>query len=140
MDYGPSNGICRLRGRLGVYPLLKEAYMKTLTLALTILTFSFIAADQSPAASPSRFGVELVSMPMSSTGLSSAAAHFAQVGVTSQAPNSSGLVLTLLAVSVLVLRLVGLNRARALADHERDSYQGKAQMFRSLHEERSDRK
>jgi hypothetical protein len=112
--------------------------MKTLTLALTILTLSFAAADKASAA-PSRFDVELISTTMSSTGLSSAAAHFAQVGATSQTPISSGVALTVIAVFVLALRLMSLNRARAMADHERDTYRGKAQMFRSLHEERPDR-
>ena len=112
--------------------------MKTLTLALTILTLSFIAFDKASAAAPNRFDVELMSTTLSSTGLSSAASHFAQVGATSHSP-ISGLILTLLAVSVLTLRLVGLNRARAMADHERDTYRGKAQMFRSLHEGQSDR-
>ena len=112
--------------------------MKTLTLALTILTLSLVTADQA-AAAPSRFDLELISTTMSSTGLSTAAAHFAQMGATSHAPISSGAALTVIAVFVLALRLMSLNRARALADHERDSYQGKAQMFRSLLKERSDR-
>jgi hypothetical protein len=110
--------------------------MKTLTLALTILTLSIATADHA-AAAPTRFDAALISM--SSTGLFRAASHFAEVGATSHAPMSSGMALTLLAVSVVALRLVSLNRARALADHERDSYRGKAQMFRSLREETSDR-
>lgn len=39
------------------------------------------------------------------------------------------------AVFVLALRIFGLNRARALAEHERASYHGKAKMFRSLQED-----
>ena len=65
--------------------------------------------------------------------------QFAQLEAPDHASIFSTLVLTLVVVSVITFRLVGLNRARAMADHERDTYRGKAQMFRSLHEERTDR-
>jgi hypothetical protein len=61
--------------------------------------------------------------------------NFAQIGAANQSmPLPSGLVLALVAVFVLALRIMGVNHARAMADHERDSYTGKARMFRSLHE------
>lgn len=65
--------------------------------------------------------------------------NFAQLGSTNQTmPLPSGLILALVAIFVLALRIMGLNHARAMADHERDSYHGKAQMFRVLHEGGSD--
>ena len=70
--------------------------------------------------------------------LDTSSAHFAELSTAKRTPLalplSSGLGLTLLAGFVLALRIMGLNHARAMADHERESYQGKARMFRSLHE------
>ena len=70
--------------------------------------------------------------------LESSSSSFAQLGTSSQAmpfalPLSPGLILAFVAVFVLALRIIGLNHARALADHERDSYRGKEKMFRALH-------
>jgi len=113
--------------------------MKTLTLALTTLTLA-LTAGPATAATSGPLSFDRMSASMASSNLSSAASAFAQVGATSHSPLSSGMALTLVAVFALTLRLVGLNRARALADHERDSYQGKAQMFRSLHAERATRR
>jgi hypothetical protein len=133
--------------------------MKTLLLALTILTLSF-TLGKADYAIPTQLGLGSISsftsshrdslqaMPKltiatlretTSSSLATSAAEFAQLG-TGRMPISSGTALTLVAVLVIGLRLMGLNHARAMADHERDSYHGKAQMFRSLHEERSDRR
>jgi hypothetical protein len=67
--------------------------------------------------------------------LGSSSANFAQLSTVNQTmPLPSGLILALVAIFVLALRIMGLNHARAMADHERHSYHGKAQMFRALHE------
>jgi hypothetical protein len=74
---------------------------------------------------------------MSSLGskLDPSSVNFAQLGAANQTmPLPSGLVLALVALFVLALRILGLNHARAMADHERASYTGKARMFRALHE------
>ncbi len=69
-------------------------------------------------------------------------AQFAQIEGGSHAPLSSGSLLTLVVVAVVALRLMGLNRARAMADHERNTYQARAEMYRWLHAngERTDRR
>lgn len=67
--------------------------------------------------------------------LDPSSANFAQLGTVNRSlPLSSGFILALVAVFVLAMRIMGLNHARAMADHERHSYHGKAQMFRALHE------
>jgi hypothetical protein len=61
--------------------------------------------------------------------------NFAQLDTNSPSmPLSSGFVLALVAGLVLALRVMKLNHARAMADHERDSYHGKARMFHALRE------
>lgn len=78
----------------------------------------------------------------SSFSLRSSSSDFAQLSTTpTRLPFtfSPGLIMACVAMLVLALRIIGLNHARALAEHERDSYRGKAQMFRSLHEGGSNR-
>jgi hypothetical protein len=93
--------------------------MKMLLLALTALTLSFGAARADTLSSST---------------------NFAQLDTHAHmVPISSGMVLALIALFVLALRIMGVNHARAMADHERHSHHGKAQMFRSLHEKHSSR-
>jgi hypothetical protein len=119
--------------------------MKMLLLALTALTLSFGAARADSTSV--QFAVVSVpstltahaSAPAAST-LSSSASNFAQLDTHARmVPISSGMVLALIALFVVALRIMGVNHARAMADHERHSHHGKAQMFRSLHEKHSSR-
>jgi hypothetical protein len=126
--------------------------MKTILLACAVLAMSYTAgnADASfptHASLSPKTGVmampKLTIAPLPGTTLStvpSSPAEFAQLGSQDHAlPISPEVVLGLIALFVLALRIMGLNHARAMADHERDSHQGKAEMFRSLHEERANR-
>jgi hypothetical protein len=70
------------------------------------------------------------------TGSSS---HFAQFATIRNLPVSPTLVFALIALFILGMRLMGLRHAHSMAEHERHSHHGRAQMFRSLHEERSSR-
>jgi hypothetical protein len=132
--------------------------MKTLFLALTVLSLSLMVGNADSSV-PTRFGLgpvsenithraglpwarlTLAALPdTTASTLTGSPVEFAQVSAPSHPmPISSGMVLGLIAVFVLAIRIMGLNHARALADHERDSYHGKEQMFRSLHAERSGR-
>jgi hypothetical protein len=119
--------------------------MKLFLIALTFLLVSFTAGHAAAggfshtsnafAANPG-FHRDVIQKMM----VASADAQFAQLETPSHTPVSSSLILTLVVVFVFALRLMGLNHARAMADHERNTYHGKAQMFRSLHDERSGRR
>jgi hypothetical protein len=112
--------------RLGLAPIPATVTTQTHgTSDLASVPALSLAADRS--ASPAGFKLE------------SSSANFAQLGTSSQAmplalPLSPGLIMAFVAIFVLALRIIGLNHARAMAEHERNSYQGKARMFRALHE------
>lgn len=132
--------------------------MKTILIALTALAISTSAVFADPAMpshltlalSPSGFMTQKASVssmapltlaltsnaPMTDSKLDSRShASFAQLGTTNQSmPIPSGLALALVAAFVLAMRIMRLNHARAMADHERNFHHGKAQMFRTLHE------
>ena len=134
--------------------------MKTLLLALSVLTLS-LGVGNAHSKMPSRLG--LLSLPNGSsaplqssatiprltlaplpgsmaTTVPSSPSEFAQLDTQKhQLPVSSGMIFGMVALFVLALRIMGLNHARAMADHERDSHHGKAEMFRSLHAERARR-
>jgi hypothetical protein len=135
--------------------------MKTILLALTLVALS-LTVSKAGSAIPTRLGLaplpasfaatarhpgvalpKLTLAPLPGTATSnlpSNPSEFAQLGAQNRSlPISSGMVLALVALFVLAMRIMGLNHARAMADHERDSHHGKAQMFRSLQEERSER-
>jgi hypothetical protein len=137
-------------------PCLRDGtpIMKTLLLAFVAFAFSMWAARADSMTVPSltlapvaaaNHGSSAASIPpltlaatagTTSTGFKlDGGSNFAQLDTQpGSMPVSSGLVLALVAVFVLALRLMGLKHARAMADHERDSYEGKARMFRALHE------
>lgn len=71
--------------------------------------------------------------------LPSNSSSFAQLSTTGPVRLSSGFIMALVAAFVLTLRVMGLNHARAMAEHERDSYHGKDKMFRALQEDGSRR-
>jgi hypothetical protein len=113
---------------LGLAPILSQ--IQTTSDAATVPTLT-LATDRSPA-SEANFQLE------------SSTSSFAQLGTSSQAmplalPLSPGLIMAFVAVFVLALRVIGLNHARAMADHERDSYRGKERMFHALHQGDSNR-
>jgi hypothetical protein len=112
--------------------------MKTLLLAITALTLSFGAARANSGFQEQLAVVSVPAMPASDTvSHSSSATNFAQLDTHARmVPISSGLVLSLVALFVLAVRIMGINHARAMADQERDSYHGKAQMLRSLRDRR----
>jgi hypothetical protein len=121
--------------------------MKLLLLTVTAMTLSFGAARVN-GASPEQFAVISVpaapayttTAPQAAPPVSSNGSNFAQLDTHARmVPISSGLVLTLIALFVLAMRIMGVNHARALAEQERHSYHGKATMFRSLHEQESSR-
>ena len=140
---------------------LLESYMKTILLAFAVLAMSYTAgnADSSvpnrlgllpiPAngAMPAKTGVmampKLSLAPLPGTTHStvpSSPSEFAQLGSQQHAlPISPSMVFGLIALFVLALRIMGVNHARAMADHERDSHHGKAEMFRALQAERASR-
>lgn len=118
--------------------------MKPFFLALALLTLSLTAGHAACGTSARPGAVSLTvdsSVHRDSfTKMVVAGSQFAELETNGRAPISSRMLLTLVAVVVVALRVMGLTHARAMADHERSSYSGKAQMFRSLHEERSGRR
>jgi hypothetical protein len=156
MDY-PSYPTClkdsvhRLLSRL-VYPIMKTTLL--VLIALTVSTSAVCANSAIPSRLtlgpvPSGFSTQsasVTSMPPLTLATASGTSNigskldpsnlnFAQLGSANQTmPLPSGLILALVAIFVLALRIMGLNHARAMADHEFYSHQGKAQMFRALHE------
>ena len=117
---------------LPVYPLLLGTHMKLFLLTAVLLTVSLTSAPAANGTAPTH-RASLVK----DTAITGSDVQFAQLEAPAGAPISSTGLLTVVAVLVVGLRLLGLNRARAMADRERHSYHGRAQMFRSLHEERS---
>jgi hypothetical protein len=113
--------------------------MKTTTLALLLLICGTFGAHAAPTLTVlSSASVHLQAAPAPS--LASSTSHFAQLGTLQTVPVSSTLVVTLIALFILGLRLMGVRHAHSLARHERHSHDGRAEMFRSLHEERSSRR
>jgi hypothetical protein len=111
---------------LGAAPLLTS--IVTPAGGATITLPSSLTLAQEGAAGP----IDLKLQPNSS--------NFAQLDTTAPAmPFSSSLALALVAAVVLALRVMGLNHARAMADHERDSYHGKDRMYRALREDGTNR-
>jgi hypothetical protein len=138
--------------------------MKTILLACVALTVSLGALRADPAmpsypgAAPvlasitTPAGGATITLPSSLTlaqesdaapidlKLQPNSSNFAQLDTTAPAmPFSSGVALALVTAVVLALRVMGLNHARAMADHERDSYHGKDRMYRALREDGMDR-
>ena len=70
---------------------------------------------------------------------SGSTSHFAQLEMAKTLPAAPAIGFMLLALFILALRLVAIRHAHSLAQHERHSADGREQMFRSLHEERSSR-
>jgi hypothetical protein len=113
--------------------------MKMLLLTVTAMTLSFGAARANGAFTEQLAAYDTVSAqpaaPVSSNG-----SNFAQLDTHAKmVPISSGLVLTLVALFVLAMRIMGVNHARTLAEQERHSYHGKAKMFHALHQQESSR-
>ncbi len=104
--------------------------MKTILLALALLTYSLSVGHAVPTARLA--GLSATSAPLAAN------THLVQLGVLGHAlPFSPGLMLSLVALIVVSMRVVAVHHARHMADHERDSHQGKAEMFRELHAERA---
>lgn len=136
--------------------------MKTLLLAVAVLALSFTAGN-ADSSLPTRFGLaplaanaatpassdavttvpKLTIAPLPGSRVStlpSSASEFAQLGTQSHPlPISPGVVVGLIALFVVAMRIMSVNRARAMAEIERDSHHGKAAMFRDLHAQRSER-
>jgi hypothetical protein len=121
--------------------------MKLVLLAFTALTLTFGAARANSAFSEELAVVSVPAVPAYITAdartaapVSGTTSNFAQLDTHARmVPISSGLVLTLIALFVLAMRIMGINHARALAEQERHSYHGKAKMFHSLHQQDSSR-
>jgi hypothetical protein len=134
--------------------------MKTILLAFVALTVSVgalradhakpsylgaapvLASITTPAGGPTITLASSLTLPQESNTarialkLQPNGVNFAQLETTAPAmPFSSSVALALVAAVVLALRVMGLNHARAMADHERDSYHGKDRMYRALRED-----
>jgi hypothetical protein len=75
-----------------------------------------------------------------SGNLRAGTSHFAQFDTDRSQPVSLSMVFMLIALFTLGVRLMILRQAHSLAEHERHSHHGRAQMFQALHEEQSSRR
>jgi hypothetical protein len=113
--------------------------MKTTTLALALFTCGTLGSHAASASAVlSSASAHLPAGPTAS--LAGSASHFAQLGTLQTVPVSPVLVFTLIALFILGLRLIAVRHAHSMARHERHSHDGRAEMFRSLHAERSSRR
>jgi hypothetical protein len=118
-----------------------------LLLTVTAMTLSFGAARANGAFTEQLAVISVPAAPAYDTvsaqpaaPVSSNGSNFAQLDTHAKmVPISSGLVLTLVALFVLAMRIMGVNHARTLAEQERHSYHGKAKMFHALHQQESSR-
>jgi hypothetical protein len=116
-----------------------KPFLVTVALLLISLTGGHAASGISARASAeTEFAALSVRHDLAATAPASGS-QFAELNTDSHAPISSSMLLTLVAVLVVAFRLMGLNHARAMADHERDSYHGKARMFHALREDGANR-
>jgi len=134
--------------------------MKMLLLAFALLALSYTVGNADSAV-PTRFGLapmvtnsptspaavpevpKLTIAPLPDAVTStvpSSPSEFAQLAATRHSlPISPGMALALVALFVLALRVLRVNHAHAMAEHERHSHHDKAEMFRWLHAERAGR-
>jgi hypothetical protein len=126
-----------------------------LTLAAVLFTVGAVSVQASAIARTASRGFPagisnlpapalILSLPAGTETLSgnlrAGTSHFAQFDTDRSQPVSLSMVFMLIALFTLGVRLMILRQAHSLAEHERHSHHGRAQMFQALHEEQSSRR